>query len=128
MAPQPSIPVAANILGTFGTVLLCVQLVPQVWHIWKTKDVDGFPAKMMFLWATCMSSGRQTITTGQPNTYYQLLYLGASILLCRYAFNVRGLPSDADYAQNFNIPLQIQSQIFCALSWVSFGQILIYGQ
>lgn len=32
MAPQASIPVAANVLGTIGTVCWCVQLVPQIWR------------------------------------------------------------------------------------------------
>ena len=53
MAPQTSIPVAANVLGTIGTVFWCVQLVPQIWYNWKKKKTDGLPALMMFLWALC---------------------------------------------------------------------------
>ncbi len=55
MAPQTSIPVAANVLGTIGTVFWCVQLVPQVWYNWKQKRTDGLPGLMMFLWAICIS-------------------------------------------------------------------------
>lgn len=53
MAPQTSIPVSANVLGTIGTVLWCVQLVPQIWTNWRTKSTDGLPGSMMFLWALC---------------------------------------------------------------------------
>lgn len=54
MAPQTSIPVAANILGTIGTVFWCIQLLPQIWYNWKQKKTDGLPGLMMFLWAICM--------------------------------------------------------------------------
>ncbi|ROV93259.1 hypothetical protein VPNG_09570 [Cytospora leucostoma] len=53
MAPQASIPVAATVLGTIGTILWCVQLVPQIWTNWRTKSTDGLPGSMMFLWALC---------------------------------------------------------------------------
>ncbi|KAL8979242.1 MAG: hypothetical protein Q9177_006191 [Variospora cf. flavescens] len=51
MAPQTSIPVAANVLGTIGTVLWCIQLMPQIWYNWKQKKTDGLPGLMMFIWA-----------------------------------------------------------------------------
>lgn len=50
--------VASNVLGTIGTVLWCIQLIPQIWYNWKRKKTDGFPATMMFLWASCMSPNR----------------------------------------------------------------------
>lgn len=53
MAPQSTIPVAATVLGTIGTVLWCVQLLPQIWTNWRSKATDGMPASMMFLWALC---------------------------------------------------------------------------
>ncbi|KAI4135758.1 MAG: hypothetical protein LQ347_000393 [Umbilicaria vellea] len=53
MAPQESIPVAANILGTIGTIFWCVQLIPQIWYNWKQKKTDGLPGAMMFIWALC---------------------------------------------------------------------------
>ncbi|KAH6657136.1 PQ loop repeat-domain-containing protein [Truncatella angustata] len=53
MAPQTDIPVAANVLGTIGTVLWCVQLVPQIWTNWRTKRTEGLPGAMMYLWALC---------------------------------------------------------------------------
>ena len=34
----------------------------------------------------------------------------------------------ADGSKNFNIPLQIQPQVFCALSFVTWAQILVYNQ
>lgn len=57
MAPQTNIPLAANILGTIGTILWCVQLVPQIWHNWKHKTTEGLPALMMLLWAIGMYEG-----------------------------------------------------------------------
>lgn len=53
MAPQSTIPVAATVLGTIGTILWCVQLVPQIWTNWRTKSTEGLPGSMMFLWAAC---------------------------------------------------------------------------
>ncbi|OKL64341.1 hypothetical protein UA08_00683 [Talaromyces atroroseus] len=53
MSTSQEIPVSANVLGTIGTVLWCVQLVPQIWHNWRHKKTDGLPASMMLLWATC---------------------------------------------------------------------------
>lgn len=47
------IPVAANVLGTIGTILWCIQLVPQIWYNWRRKKTEGLPASMMLLWATC---------------------------------------------------------------------------
>ncbi|OGE57301.1 hypothetical protein PENARI_c002G12299 [Penicillium arizonense] len=48
-----NITLSSNILGTIGTVLWCIQLIPQIWHNWRRKNTDGFPASMMFLWACC---------------------------------------------------------------------------
>lgn len=42
---------AATVLGTIGTVLWCIQLIPQIIHNWKRKDTTGLPSVMMFLWA-----------------------------------------------------------------------------
>ncbi|KAI9870755.1 MAG: hypothetical protein M1830_003580 [Pleopsidium flavum] len=92
MAPQESIPVAANVLGTIGTIFWCIQLVPQIWYNWRQKKTEGLPGLMMFLWAAC----------AVPFGVYTVV-------------------------QNFNIPVQIQPQIFCVLSLVSWTQILIYN-
>ncbi|KAF2655676.1 PQ loop repeat protein [Lophiostoma macrostomum CBS 122681] len=51
MAPQDSIPLAANVLGTIGTVCWCVQLAPQIWRNYRTKTTEGLPATMMFMWS-----------------------------------------------------------------------------
>ncbi|KAF2823000.1 PQ loop repeat protein-like protein [Ophiobolus disseminans] len=51
MAPQESIPVAANVLGTIGTVCWCVQLAPQIWRNYRTKSTEGLPAAMMLIWS-----------------------------------------------------------------------------
>lgn len=45
--------VAANVLGTIGTIFWCIQLIPQVIYNWKRKDCTGLPPIMMFLWAVC---------------------------------------------------------------------------
>lgn len=43
--------VAVNVLGTIGTVLWCIQLVPQIIRNFRTKNCEGLPPLMMFLWA-----------------------------------------------------------------------------
>ncbi|RPA82143.1 hypothetical protein BJ508DRAFT_318124 [Ascobolus immersus RN42] len=40
----------ANILGTIGTVLWCMQLLPQIWKNYRTKSTEGLGA-MMLIWA-----------------------------------------------------------------------------
>lgn len=45
--------VAENVLGTIGTVLWCIQLVPQIIRNYKVKDCTGLPPVMMFLWCAC---------------------------------------------------------------------------
>ncbi|CUM65135.1 uncharacterized protein PRCAT00002762001 [Priceomyces carsonii] len=42
--------VAVTVLGTIGTVLWCVQLIPQIVRNFIVKDCTGVPAMMMFLW------------------------------------------------------------------------------
>lgn len=42
---------ASTILGTIGTVLWCIQLVPQIVRNWRVKNCEGLPPIMMFLWA-----------------------------------------------------------------------------
>lgn len=51
MAPQTSIPAAANVLGTIGTVFWCIQLLPQIYRSYRTKSTVGVPPAMMFLWS-----------------------------------------------------------------------------
>ena len=51
MAPQESVPLVATILGLLGTVLWCLQLVPQIWHSYRTKSTEGLPFAMMLLWS-----------------------------------------------------------------------------
>lgn len=43
--------VAENVLGTIGTVLWCIQLIPQIVRNFRVKDCTGVPPMMMFLWA-----------------------------------------------------------------------------
>lgn len=45
--------VAINVLATIGTILWCVQLIPQIIRNYKVKNCEGFPPLMMFLWASC---------------------------------------------------------------------------
>jgi len=54
--PGDNVTLASNVLGTIGTVLWCIQLIPQIWYNWRRKKTDGFPAAMMFLWASCVYS------------------------------------------------------------------------
>ncbi|KAJ5353937.1 hypothetical protein N7541_006501 [Penicillium brevicompactum] len=50
---ESNVTLSSTVLGTIGTVLWCIQLIPQIWHNWRRKKTDGFPAAMMFLWASC---------------------------------------------------------------------------
>ncbi|GBL51394.1 hypothetical protein ACI3LY_003841 [Candidozyma auris] len=43
--------VAVNVLGTIGTILWCIQLVPQIIRNFSKKNCTGLPPLMMFLWA-----------------------------------------------------------------------------
>lgn len=58
-----NVTLASNVLGTIGTVLWCIQLIPQIWYNWRRKKTDGFPAAMMFLWASCKLSIWKGLTT-----------------------------------------------------------------
>lgn len=42
---------AATVLGTIGTVLWCIQLIPQIIVNYRKKNCEGLPPLMMFLWA-----------------------------------------------------------------------------
>ncbi|KAK7202972.1 PQ loop repeat-domain-containing protein [Myxozyma melibiosi] len=41
----------ATVLGTIGTVLWCIQLLPQIYQNYRRKSTDGLPTSMMLLWA-----------------------------------------------------------------------------
>lgn len=43
--------VVENVLGTIGTILWCIQLVPQIIRNYRVKECTGLPPLMMFLWA-----------------------------------------------------------------------------
>jgi uncharacterized protein with PQ loop repeat len=70
--------VAANVLGTIGTVFWCIQLIPQIAYNWKRKDCTGLPPIMMFLWAVCgvpfaiyfVSQGSNIPIQIQPHLFY----------------------------------------------------------
>ncbi|KAJ5573991.1 uncharacterized protein N7459_008418 [Penicillium hispanicum] len=53
MSDGDHVTVSSNVLGTIGTVLWCIQLIPQIWYNYRRKNTEGFPAAMMFLWASC---------------------------------------------------------------------------
>ncbi|KAF2199727.1 hypothetical protein GQ43DRAFT_473367 [Delitschia confertaspora ATCC 74209] len=101
MAPQTSIPPAANILGGLVTSSLLFsdtfidakasQIIPQIWHNWRRKDTDGLPGLMVMLWASCVV----------PLGVYAII-------------------------QNFNLPLQLQPQCFGVLCLICWSQTLVY--
>lgn len=41
---------AATVLGTIGTILWCIQLLPQIWFNWRRKTCEGCPYLMFLLW------------------------------------------------------------------------------
>ncbi|KAH3670560.1 hypothetical protein OGAPHI_001075 [Ogataea philodendri] len=44
---------AANVLATIGTVLWCIQLIPQIIHNYKRKNTEGLNEWMILLWCLC---------------------------------------------------------------------------
>lgn len=42
--------IISTILSTIGTVLWCIQLIPQIYFLHKHKDAEGFPPLFMVLW------------------------------------------------------------------------------
>lgn len=102
------IPIAANVLGTFGAVcwsiqanffhlivtssLTQAQLIPQIIINYRRHHTVGLQQSMMLLWACA----------GVP--------LGA--------YNI---------ASEFNIALQVQPQILTVLSLITWGQCFYYG-
>lgn len=44
---------ASTVLSTIGTVIWCVQLIPQIYFLHKRKNAEGFPPIFMALW--CIS-------------------------------------------------------------------------
>jgi hypothetical protein len=103
------IPIAANVLGTFGAVcwsiqagffslvitssLTQTQLIPQIIINYRRHHTIGLQQSMMLLWACA----------GVP--------LGA--------YNI---------ASGFNIALQVQPQILSVLSLITWGQCFYYGE
>ncbi|KAJ6041371.1 PQ loop repeat protein [Penicillium canescens] len=68
MSSEGNITLASNVLGTIGTVLWCIQLLPQIWFNWHKKSTEGLPATMMFLWASCsVPMGTYMILQIQPH-------------------------------------------------------------
>ncbi|ANZ74513.1 BA75_01531T0 [Komagataella pastoris] len=39
------------VTGTIGTILWCIQLIPQIIYNYRNKNCEGLPPLMMFLWA-----------------------------------------------------------------------------
>ncbi|KAF1967939.1 hypothetical protein BU23DRAFT_279571 [Bimuria novae-zelandiae CBS 107.79] len=105
--PQESIPPAADVLGTIGTVagafkyfhskLACLTFERtltdrRIWHNWRRKNTDGLPGTMLMLWASC----------AVPFGVYAIV-------------------------QKFSLALQIQPQCFGGLTLIAWGQTLYYG-
>lgn len=57
----------ATALGTVGTVLWCVQLIPQIWFLHKRRNAEGFSPLFMFLW--CLSAVPMGIYFVVANSY-----------------------------------------------------------
>lgn len=75
---------------------------------------------MMFLWAICLSP---------LSSYVSSLASGIGQGPSLTPRTPGGVPFGAyDIVQNFNVPLQVQPQVFMALCLISWVQILIYNQ
>jgi len=124
MDRQTDIPLAANVLGTMGTVLWCVQIVPQIWKNWKLKSTDGMPGLMFFLWAICLTATMLFSLDGANNS--KAKYRRAPMPLFRYGRLVKPKNVCPDASKNWNIPMQIQPQSLCFFALVAFSQTLVY--
>ncbi|KAI0057219.1 PQ-loop-domain-containing protein [Artomyces pyxidatus] len=47
---MPVNPVAENVFGTLGTVCWMIQLLPQIWKSWRTKDTEGLSPWLVLGW------------------------------------------------------------------------------
>ncbi|KAI9814541.1 MAG: hypothetical protein M1832_005721 [Thelocarpon impressellum] len=105
MAPQQEIPLAANILGTIGTAgrSECEQGLMTSSSFWCIQLIPQI-----------FSNWRHKNTDGLPGS---MMFLWA---LCGVPFGVYAV------VQNFNIPIQVQPQMFCALALISWAQTLVY--
>ncbi|KAL8658264.1 MAG: hypothetical protein Q9202_007606 [Teloschistes flavicans] len=90
MAPQTSIPPVANALGTIGTTLWCVQLIPQIWRNYRTKSTQVSLQRSKFqAWEMLVeessfadpSSKWRTITTTLVLLLLIALFAGIQLLL-----------------------------------------------
>ncbi|KAI0624893.1 pq loop repeat protein [Pyrenophora tritici-repentis] len=101
--PQVSIPPAATVLGTLGTVVgvfskphrassaTLALTQPRIWHNYRRKSTEGLPGTMLILWSIC----------GVPFGVYAIV-------------------------QNFNFALKFQPQAFASLTLIAWGQTLYY--
>jgi hypothetical protein len=92
------------------------QLIPQIWTNWRTKKTEGLPALMMFLWALCECA----VDAQEPSPSSVVPGLTSGCTAGGLPFGVYAV------VQNFNIPLQVQPQIFMALCLIAWAQILLY--
>jgi hypothetical protein len=88
-----------------------LQLIPQIWTNWRTKATEGLPGSMMFLWALCKFG---------PCSNTHLCPLANMDLQGGVPFGAYGI------IQNWNIPIQIQPQVFMCLCLTAWVQTLIY--
>ncbi|CAK7224456.1 hypothetical protein SBRCBS47491_005557 [Sporothrix bragantina] len=125
MAPQTSIPVAANVLGVSSFDLSILQVSIEVllgdW-VAQSAQTDNYtsPAATLVFW--CVQLIPQIWTNWRTKTTEGLP------ALMMFLWGVCGVPFGA-YAiiQNFNVPIQVQPQVFMVLCLISWVQILIYG-
>lgn len=43
----------STVLATIGTILWCIQMIPQIWANYRRKNTEGFPEAMCLLWCLC---------------------------------------------------------------------------
>ncbi|KAK8155205.1 hypothetical protein BKA80DRAFT_313244 [Phyllosticta citrichinensis] len=106
MAPQENIPKSAEILGSIGTAAGAFKLFRSAC---ARRELE-FAAEKSRIW----SNWRSKDTDGF-DAVFPLLWAIAAV-----PFGVYNI------AQNFNIGVQIQPQIFCALSYICWAQCKYY--
>ena len=98
-----------------GTICWTVQLIPQLWHTYRTKSVEGLSE--IFVYDPCLQL--------QCRPADEKCF----VFYCRLACGVAGaFLGTYSVVQNLNIPLILQPQLFgvlCLASWAQVGVILL---
>ena len=104
-----------RIPGFVGTICWTIQLVPQIWHTYRSKSVEGLSEHFM--------CALESILVLSWTTYANTFVPSVDRLLCAIAGPFLGTYS---VVQNLNVPLILQPQVFGVLCLISWAQVRTY--